>query len=173
VALASTKRYKVRNHQNQWVADLFFAPKMTLECEFEWLTKVLKQATPRTRYIEISSQFATHPDTVSALKQHKLGGHFTRTAFIANDFDASLITYIQEKNAIIGTRNWHLMMTKEVDVFLFDHIAGQDDEPLLDYLYHRQMNDGLTVVFPIQQQIDALWLINHNIGLYYMEDSDE
>ncbi len=173
VALASTKRYKVRNHQNQWVADLFFAPKMILECELIWLTKVLKQATPRTRYIEISSQFATHPDTVSALKQHKLGGHFTRTAFIANDFDASLTTYIQEKNAIIGTRNWHLMMTKEVDVFLFDHIAGQDDEPLLDYLYHRQMNDGLTVVFPIQQQIDALWLINHNIGLYYMEDNDE
>ena len=173
VALASTKRYKVRNHQNQWVADLFVAPTMSITCEFEWLSKVLKQATPRTRYIEISTRFATHPDTAKAMKQHKLGGHFTRTAFITSDFDASLRAYIQEKNAIIGTRNWHLMMTQDVDVFLFDHIAGQDDEPLLDYLYHRQMSDGLAVVFPIQQQIDALWLINHNIGLYYMEDSDE
>ena len=173
VALASTKRYKIRNHQNQWVADLFSAPAMTLVCEFAWLSALLKQATPRTRYIEISETLATHPDTVKSLKHHKLGGHFTRTAFISNDFDASLHAYIVEKNAIIGTRNWHQMMTKSIDVFLFDHVANQDDEPLLDYLYHRQMTDGLAVVFPIQQQIDALWLINHNIGLYYMEDANE
>ena len=173
VALAATKRYKVRNHQNQWVADLIHPPAMTLECAFAWLVQLLKQPTPRTRYIELSDAFAMHPDTVKQLKHHKLGGHFGRTALIANQFDEALRRYIQEKNAIIGTRNWHQLMTDAVDVFLFDHIAGQADEPLLDYLYHRQMTTGLAVLFPIQQPTDALWLINNNIGLYYMEDADE
>jgi hypothetical protein len=173
VAIAATKRFKVRNHQNQWVADLIHPPKMTLECEFAWLSQVLKQPTMRTRYIELSDRFATHVDTAALLKQHKLGGHLTRTALIASDFDEALRRYITEKNAIIGTRNWHQLMTRDVDVFLFDHIAGQADEPLLDYLYHCQMSQGLAVLFPIQQQTDALWLINNNIGLYYMEDAHE
>jgi hypothetical protein len=35
------------------------------------------------------------------------------------------------------------------------------------------MTDGLTVIFPIRNQQDALWLINHNVGLFYKEDANE
>ena len=173
VAMATTKRHRIRNHANQWVADFFVPPAMTLACELEWLTALLKVTPPRTRYVSISEPLANHLDTVAYFKQHRMGAMFTRTCIIANHMSGALASYLKEKNAIIGSRDWHTFMTTEVDVFFFDHVATQDDEPMLDYLYHRQMSNGTSIIFPIRNQHDALWLINHNVGLFYKEDSDE
>ena len=173
VAMATTKRYKLRNHVNQWVADLFVPPTMTIACELAWLTTLLKTPPPRTRYVQMSEDLANHPDTVAHFNHHKMGALWTRTCVVANHISGALATYLQEKNAIIGSRDWNTLMTSSIDVFLYDHVANQDDETMLDYLYYRQMTDGLTVIFPIRNQQDALWLINHNVGLFYKEDANE
>lgn len=173
VAMATTKRHKLRNHVNQWVADLFVPPTMTIACELSWLTNLLKTPPPRTRYVQMSEALANHPDTVAYFNHHRMGALWTRTCVVANHLSGALATYLQEKNAIIGSRDWNTLMTASIDVFLFDHVANQDDETMLDYLYYRQMTDGLTVIFPIRNQQDALWLINHNVGLFYKEDVHE
>lgn len=173
VAMAATKRIRIRNHSNQWVADYFVPPIMTLACELEWLTALLKVPPPRTRYVEISETLANHPDTPLYFKQHRMGAMFAKTCIIANHIQGALASYLQLKNAIIGSRDWNTFMTTDVDVFLFDHVATQADEVLLDYLYYRQMSNGTAIIFPVRNQHDALWLINHNVGLYYKEESNE
>ena len=173
VAMATTKRIRIRNHANQWVADYFVPPKMTLPCELAWLSALLSVTPPRTRYVEISETLANHPDSATYFKQHRMGAMFAKTCIIANHIQGALASYLQAKNAIIGSRDWNTLMTTEVDVFFFDHVATQDDEPLLDYLYHRQMTKGTAFIFPIRNQQDALWLINHSVGLFYKEDANE
>ena len=173
VAMAATKRYKIRNHTNQWVADYFVAPTMTLACERDWLVALLNNNPPRTRYVTISNALANHPDTVPYFKQHRMGAMFQKTCVVAPQMNKALASYLQEKNAIIGSSDWNTFMNSRVDVFFFDHVAGQDDETLLDYLYERQMTKGVTVIFPVRNQQDALWLINHNVGLFYKEDGNE
>lgn len=173
IAVAATRRRKVRNQTNQWVADIFAAPPMSVACELQWWQVVLKQPVVRTRYVFISDALAMHADTAAFLKAHKMGTWFAKTAIIADRMDPALRDYLRGQHAIIGCRSWDTLMREERDVFFFDRVVDQRDEALLDYLYHRQMSDGLTCVFPVTHQRDVLWLINHSVGLYYMEGENE
>jgi hypothetical protein len=173
VALARVKRYRVRNEGHQWVMTYYELPSMSLACEREVLTQLLKEKTSTFRLIPISETLSQHPDTVRWMNKHKMAQYMNKTGFVVNLCDQALLTYLTQKSGTIGCSRWDVYFQQPRDYIVLDRSLSDQDSGLIELLFDRQMKHNVIPIVPVRSAQDILVLTNHQLGYYYSEEDHE
>lgn len=173
VALARVKRYRVRNQAHQWVMTYYALPSMSLPCEREVLTSLLKEKASTFRLIPLSESFSTHPDSVRWMNKHKMAQYMNKTGFIVNQSDQALLTYLTQKSGTIGCSRWDVYFNESRDYLLLERALTDADSSLIELLFDRQMKQRVIPIVPVRNTQDILVLTNHQLGYYYSEEDHE